>query len=319
MPELRHIVSADDFTDQDVEFVLDKATTYKEVLRGPALLEGRIITCAFEQPSTRTFSSFCAAALRLGASVLPISDAGVASSFAKDESLEDTGRILSANCDLLIMRLKENGAAARVASTSTVPFINAGDGTNEHPTQALLDFFTIWEAIKTGRLPGEVRIHFHGDNARGRTVHSLVRMLAKHGAAFGIRIESMTFGGSDQLWCPPAYVVNQIPSHCSLFGGNRKLDDASLSACDVLYLTRDQAEYGLGEGQQSIPRDASTFSFTREHAQMMHGDAIILHPLPRNSELATNVDDDPRAWYFKQAKYGVPVRMALLRLLLRGR
>lgn len=316
MPQLRHIVSADDFTTQDVEFILDKAMGYKSMMRGSNILAHNIITCAFEQPSTRTWSSFCAAALGLGASVLPIPDAGVASSFAKDESFEDTGRILSANCDLLIMRLKESGTAARVASTSTVPFINAGDGTNEHPTQALLDFFTIWEAIQEGQIPRRLRIHFFGDNARGRTVHSLALMLAKHASSFDIEIRSMSFGGSEKHWIPPAHVTNRLPMEWTP-GGNRLLDADALTQCEVLYLTRDQTEH---DDKRIIPVGSagSSFVFSRSQTMMMPSDSIIMHPLPRNSELSTSVDTDPRAWYFKQADNGVPVRMALLRLLLRG-
>ena len=308
---LRHIVSATDLPTADVLNLFRRASLYSNRGRSSyRTLEGKIVATAFEEPSTRTWSSFIAATQRLGGDVLPIPDAGVFSSFAKGETPEDTAKILSANCDLIVMRLKEGGAAARFASASLVPFVNAGDGSNEHPTQALLDLFTIWEIAQTRQLSGrQLNILFFGDNAKSRTVRSLALLLARDAAATGIEIGNIGFGGVNGHGNPPQDVRDALRYMPTLYMGYQV---GMFAPFDVVYLTRTQKErYGDGELDGAQP-----FVFTRDHAATMPAHSIILHPLPRAGELSPSVDADPRAWYFRQASNGLYVRMALLELLL---
>ena len=309
---MHHIVSATDLATDDVRRVFARANRYSEASRQSYdTLRGKIVAHAFEEPSTRTWTSFIAATLRLGGDVVPIPDASVFSSFAKGESHEDTARILSANCDLIVMRLKESGAAARFAKASLVPFINAGDGENEHPTQALLDLFTIWEAKKARQMPEKpLNILFFGDNAKSRTVRSLALLLARDAAAVGIEIDRVSFGGVNGHGTPPRDVLATLSSS----PGIRHASNIApgFGDVDIMYLTRTQKErYGEGELEGDRP-----FVFRKEHAWMMPQHGIIMHPLPRAGELSPEVDTDPRAWYFKQASNGLYIRMALLELLL---
>ena len=313
---MHHIVSATDLATDDVRRVFARANRYSEASRQSYdTLRGKIVAHAFEEPSTRTWTSFIAATLRLGGDVLPIPDAGVFSSFAKGESHEDTARILSANCDLIVMRLKESGGAARFAKASLVPFINAGDGENEHPTQALLDLFTIWEAKKARQMPETpLNILFFGDNAKSRTVRSLALLLARDAERVGIELGDIEFGGINSHGEPPKDVIEALSKHLRrgrVYGPELPVSTL-FGQADVVYLTRTQKErYRDGELDGDKP-----FVFTLIHAAMMPRHGIIMHPLPRAGELSPEVDTDPRAWYFRQASNGLYIRMALLELLL---
>lgn len=237
-------------------------------------LAGKTICMAFFEPSSRTRLSFEAAAHRLGANVIGFSDIA-GTSGAKGESLEDTVRVLSGYCDAIVLRHPETGAAKRAASCASVPIINAGDGAGEHPSQTVLDLFTIRRHF--GRL--DVQVAFLGDCKNGRTVHSLAPAI-------------QAFGGT----------VNQVPAPGLEWVGLEamSLEDA-LASADVLYATRVQKERG-SIGEAPILTAAALSKF----------EGIVLHPLPRVDEVSTDVDDLPCAKYFEQARNGVPVRMAIL-------
>jgi len=312
----RHIVSATDYTGDDLKTIFGRARLHKGVKRRNSAnsLEGMLVALAFEKPSTRTYSSFYAAMVRCGGNVLPIPDAGVFSSFSKDESIEDTIEVLSDNCDAIVMRHGQEDAAARAATAARVPFINAGNGTYEHPTQALLDLFTIWEACESGRLPRRpLRIEFFGDNTKSRTVRSLGFLLEQHAKTLDVDIESVRFSGPAYCWQPPIDLLESFSSIPVTTGNNDPV--AFLPQTDVLYLTRTQREHYTTE-ERAAMSSSSPFVFTRTHAELMPKHALIMHPLPRNFELSTSVDADKRAFYFPQAANGWPVRAALLELLL---
>lgn len=238
-------------------------------------LAGKTICMAFFEPSTRTRLSFEAAAHRLGANVIGFSDAGSTSS-AKGETLEDTIRVLGGYCDAIVLRHPETGAAERAAAVSSVPIINAGDGAGKHPSQTLLDLFTIHKHL--GRL--DVNVAFLGDTKYGRTVHSLAPAIEQ-------------FGGT----------CVQVPATGLEWNLPTKTLDEAIDWADVLYATRVQKERLQGES-------GDTPTLTASLLQSFAG--IVLHPLPRVDELHQDVDALPCAKYFEQAQNGVPVRMAIL-------
>lgn len=290
---LRHLTGIGDLTDADIHALLDRAhemAGYGEARR--KRLVDRIVCTAFFEPSTRTRLSFEAAAHRLGARVIGFSDPA-STSTSKGETLEDTVRMLGGYSDLLVMRHPKEGAAARAAVVSPVPVVNAGDGPGEHPTQTLLDLFTIRESL--GRLSG-VRVAVIGDLRFGRTVHSLVPALQRLGA----KVEQVPAPG---LELPAA--VGTV--------ARLGLEEAA-AACDVLYMTRVQKErfadamqYEQAKGSLVITPDLLARTRSR---------AIVMHPLPRVDEIPATLDALPAAKYFEQARNGVPVRMAVLSRLL---
>jgi aspartate carbamoyltransferase catalytic subunit len=257
---------------------------------------------------------------RGGGEVIASESAGAFSSAAKGESLEDTIRVLSGyEPDIIILRHRDEGSAAKAAQFSSVPIVNAGDGSNEHPTQALLDLFTIWEARQLGKLPGRLLVHFWGDNAKSRAVHSAAWLLAKHGRALGLVIECIFFGGPyEECALPPSELHDEIIS----FVGTGRLTNQGLGTpTHVMYLTRVQKErYAKSEKltRRAPPGDPEEHHwplvFERGHAASVDG--IILHPLPRVDEMSREVDQSSRPWYFTQAENGLYVRLALLELML---
>ena len=290
---MRHLVSIQDLTDPDIVRILDRAAVIE---RDPKpvrhLLDGRIVATAFFEPSTRTRLSFESAALRLGAGVIGFSDPA-STSTSKGESLEDTTRILSGYADLIVMRHPKEGAAKRAAEVATVPLVNAGDGPGEHPTQALLDLYTIRK--ERGRLDG-VKVALVGDLKFGRTVHSLVPLLKRVGA----EVVAVAAPGLE------------LPAGVGRGVSTATLEEAA-AGCDVLYVTRIQKErFAAG----SAPLDASAFRVDAALLKRTASKAIVMHPLPRVDEVATDVDATPAAKYFDQARNGVPVRMAVLSALL---
>ncbi len=283
-----HVVSIADLSDEAIVAILDKAASYGTPERS---LAGKIVCTAFMEPSTRTRLSFEAAAHRLGADVIGFSDAATTSG-TKGESLEDATRVLAGYADVLVLRSPEEGAAARAAKVSPVPVINAGDGTGEHPTQTLVDLFTIRQAL--GHLDG-LRVAVIGDLLHGRTVHSLVPALRR----FGTEVVQVPVPGM------------ALPDH--LDAPHVTLEEAA--ACDVMYATRVQRErFGGKDFQASM--DAVTIN--ADLLNRTGSNAVVLHPLPRVDEVADDVDDLPSAKYFEQARNGVAVRMALLETVLRA-
>lgn len=265
------------------------------------LLKGKVLTNLFYEPSTRTSSSFVAAIERLGGSVIQINNVTY-SSVSKGESLPDTVRTLESYSDAIVLRHPEQGSAAEAAEAADKPVINAGDGPGEHPTQALLDAFTIVEEM--GRLDG-LTVTMLGDLKYGRTVHSLARLLT----LYDLRINYV----SPRSLRMPEHLVTEVGD-----AGVRQTEtedlDSVLSDTDVLYVTRIQKERFANEADFDAVKDS--YVITNKTLQAAKKDMIVMHPLPRVGEIAEEVDADPRAAYFRQMEYGMYVRMALLALVL---
>jgi aspartate carbamoyltransferase catalytic subunit len=301
---LRHVVESQQFSRPLLEELLDRAD---EIKRQPhhfsGRLNGQVMAALFYEPSTRTRLSFEAAMLRLGGRTMGTDNAREFSSAAKGETLEDTIRIVSGYADLIVLRHNEEGAAKRAAAVSSVPVINAGDGPGQHPTQALLDLYTIRDEL--GRIDG-VRIAMVGDLANGRTVRSLAYLLSK------FRDIRICFVAPPQVAMRDD-IKQHLDEHHVQWVESQDLD-AVLPQVDVIYQTRiqkerfaDEASYLELKGVYRI--DASTLARMRK-------EAIVMHPLPRVDEIAPEVDADPRAAYFRQARNGLYIRMALLDKLL---
>ena len=265
------------------------------------LLKGKILASLFYEPSTRTSSSFTAAMERLGGSVILINEVRY-SSVAKGESLPDTVRTLEAYSDVIVLRHPETGSAALAARYARKPIINAGDGAGEHPTQALLDLFTIREEL--GRMEG-LTVTMLGDLKYGRTVHSLARLLVLYGAKLNYV--------SPELLRMPAAIVEELGKSGVRQREYREIDPA-LAETDVLYVTRVQKE--RFEDLALYESVKAAYVITPETMKQAKADMILMHPLPRVAEISMEVDLDPRAAYFRQVEYGLYVRMALLAMLL---
>lgn len=263
------------------------------------LARDAVMAALFYEPSTRTRMSFEAAMLRLGGQVITMADPA-ASSAAKGETLADTARIVESYSDVIVLRHPREGAARLAAEMAGVPVINAGDGAREHPTQTLLDLYTILR--EKGRLSG-VTVALCGDLKHGRTVHSLVQGLAR----FGARILCVAPAGLEL----PAAMQRSLGEQFGVeIASYESLETAPLHACDVLYVTRLQKERFADPAE--FARVRSSYQVSRATLTRAREDAIVLHPLPRVDELDFSLDGDPRAAYFRQAAYGVPVRMALI-------
>ena len=290
VPWRRAVVSIDQFSRKDIAEIFDLADTLAGTTRLP--LAGRMLANLFYEPSTRTSSSFFAAMTRLGGSVIPINEVNY-SSVTKGETLEDTVRTLECYADAIVLRHYDNDAAERAARVCTVPVINAGNGTGEHPTQALLDLYTIRK--ERGGIDG-LTVTMMGDLRYGRTVHSLTKLLRLYGA-------KMRFVSPEGLRMPAEYLQPGDTEHVDL--------GAAIHDTDVLYVTRVQKERIPG----AIAIDFS-YSVTPADMQRARGDMVLMHPLPRVGEIPTELDSDPRAAYFRQMRYGLHVRMALLVAML---
>jgi aspartate carbamoyltransferase catalytic subunit len=306
--DLAHVVESQQFDRALLEKVFSVAAAMEEVVRGGGNdeLRGRIMASLFYEPSTRTRLSFEAAMLRLGGEVLGTESAGQFSSVAKGETLEDTIQIISAYSDVIVLRHFEIGASKRAAAVSPVPVINAGDGPGQHPTQALLDLYTIRKEL--GRVDG-LSIAMVGDLANGRTVRSLSYLLSK-------------FDGIELVFvAPPAVAIgHDIKAHLDERGTTYRETadlDAVLPEVDVVYQTRIQKER-FGSAIEEYRRVSGVYIMDARAMDRMRPDAILMHPLPRVGEISPEVDSDPRAAYFRQARNGLYIRMALLRMLLRG-
>jgi aspartate carbamoyltransferase catalytic subunit len=297
---LRHVVESQQFSRPLLEELLDRADEMKsQPHHFSGRLNGQVMAALFYEPSTRTRLSFEAAMLRLGGRTMGTDNAREFSSAAKGETLEDSIRIVSGYADVIVLRHNEEGAAKRAAAVSSVPVINAGDGPGQHPTQALLDLYTIRDEL--GRIDG-IRIAMVGDLANGRTVRSLTYLLSK------FRDIRICFVAPPQVAMRDD-IKSYLDEHHVAWVETQDLD-AVLPQVDVIYQTRiqkerfsDEASYLALKGVYRI--DASTLARMRK-------EAIVMHPLPRVDEIAPEVDADPRAAYFRQARNGLYIRMALL-------
>jgi len=300
----KDIISVKQFSREDLEYIFAVAHEMHNMVDHVGtfdLLKGKILANLFYEPSTRTSSSFTAAMERLGGSVIPINEVKY-SSVSKGESLPDTVRTLECYADVIVIRHPEVGSAAQAAKAARKPVINAGDGIGEHPTQALLDAFTIREEL--GHLDG-LTVTLLGDLKHGRTVHSLARLLSLYKV-------KLNYVAPDILRMP-VELIEELKNKGVKQSEYTNLDQP-LPETDVLYVTRvqkerftDEAVYESVKGAYVI--DPKVMKVAREHM-------IVMHPLPRVGEISPDFDDDPRAAYFRQMEYGLYVRMALLAMVL---
>ncbi len=265
------------------------------------LLQGKILANLFYEPSTRTSSSFMAAMLRLGGQVIPINNVQY-SSVTKGESLPDTVRTLESYADVIVLRHPEVGAAATAAHYARKPVINAGDGVGEHPTQALLDLFTIVEDLGSVQ---NLRVAMVGDLKYGRTVHSLTKLLVNYDVTFDFV--------SPEILAMPEDVLDVVRRHGHSFRVTDSVHEV-IGDADVLYVTRVQKERFTDLAQYDRVRDH--YVVDEELMTKAKPHMIVMHPLPRVNEIAYGVDDDPRAAYFRQMRNGMYIRMALLAAVL---
>jgi aspartate carbamoyltransferase catalytic subunit len=301
---LKHVIESQQFSRSLLEELLTQAEEIKrEPHRYSGRLNGRVMAALFYEPSTRTRLSFEAAMLRLGGQTMGTDNAREFSSAAKGETLEDTIRIVSGYADVIVLRHNEEGAAKRAAAVSTVPIINAGDGPGQHPTQALLDLYTIREEL--GRIDG-IRIAMVGDLANGRTVRSLTYLLSKF--------------KDIKIWfvAPPQVAMRDdlkahLIEHNVPWVETEDLDSV-LPEVDVVYQTRIQKERFADPDVYLALK--GIYRIDNRSLGLMRKYAIVMHPLPRIDEIAPEVDADPRAAYFRQAHNGLHIRMALLDRLL---
>jgi aspartate carbamoyltransferase catalytic subunit len=341
-PDTRHVVSINDLSDHDIEAVFDLAETYLRELpdphfryriaRGTDIASKFILATLFYEPSTRTRLSFESAMLRLGGHTITSADP-TTSSAAKGESLADSVRVIANYADIMVIRHPRDGAARLAADYSPIPVINGGDGSHEHPTQTLCDLFTLKR--KNRRLK-DLKVAISGDLKGSRTIHSFVYALARFGATimpmpakgmelpahvaerlreeFHCRMVPGSKGesGEGEAAIDALYVTPQEPHQQSLFSGAELDADRGIieKKIDAVYVTRFQKERWVDK-DQPYPRIDRQFL-----KEPKYSEASVLHALPRVNELDVALDSDSRAVYFEQAAYGVPIRMALIALLL---
>jgi aspartate carbamoyltransferase catalytic subunit len=310
MKKLGGVIEAQQFNAETLKtiFRIAEKMERKPVQR---FLKGKIMASLFYEPSTRTRLSFESAMKRLGGEVVSTENAQQFSSKAKGESLEDSIRVISAYCDVIVLRYHKEGGAERAQRFSRVPVINAGDGKGQHPTQALLDLYTIRKAF--GGVNG-LTVVMVGDLANGRTVRSLSYFLAKHFPDNRIIFVSppQTRMGDD--------IKSYLNEHNVTWSETDDLR-ATAPVADVIYQTRVQRERFKDDAQsayEEVVKEIERFTINAEILDLMKKKAIIMHPLPRVTEISFAVDKDPRARYFQQAENGLFVRMALLKMILAG-
>ena len=301
---MRHLMSPLDFSVEELDKLLDLANDIEAHPEKYAhKCDGKKLATCFYEPSTRTRLSFEAAMLNLGGSVLGFHSAD-SSSASKGESVSDTIRVISCYADICAMRHPKEGAPLVASEKSRIPVINAGDGGHQHPTQTLADLLTI-RSIK-GRL-NNITIGFCGDLKFGRTVHSLINALIRYD---NVRIVLIS---PEELKVPDYVRDDVLRANNIEFKEVEKLEDA-MGELDVLYMTRVQKERFFNE--EDYVRLKDFYILTKEKMELAKDDMIVRHPLPRVNEISVDVDDDPRACYFRQAQYAVYVRMALILTLL---
>jgi aspartate carbamoyltransferase catalytic subunit len=296
----RHVIEPGDLTNSEIDEICSLA---EQIIVDPASFQdvcrGKILATLFFEPSTRTRLSFEAAMLHLGGTVEGFADASYTSS-TKGETLADTIRVVSSYVDVIAMRSPKEGAALLASQFSPVPVINAGDGGHYHPTQTLTDLLTI-RALR-GSYEGQT-IGFCGDLKFGRTVHSLAKAMCR------FKNNKFVFISPDELTIPEYMTENILKPAGVEFVSASRLEDV-IGDLDILYMTRVQKERFFNE--QDYLRLKDSYILDKEKMKLAKKDMIVLHPLPRVNEISPEVDSDPRAAYFKQVKYGMYARMALI-------
>ncbi len=299
----KDILRADQFSREEISLIMKTASGFEHELDGEKALEtmrGKILSTLFFEPSTRTRLSFEAAMLRLGGEVISVAEAK-SSSTAKGESLYDTIKTVEGYADVIVLRHPRIGAAAEAAAATDRPVLNAGDGAGQHPTQSLLDFYTIEK--EQGRVKG-LTVTLAGDLKHGRTVHSLADLLASYDVHFVF--------ASPRALCMPPEIVEKLKAKGVSVIETESLAEA-VAVSDVLYMTRIQRE--RFDDPSEYDRLKNAYILTKAMLARAKKGMTVMHPLPRINEIATEVDSYPGAAYFRQAANGIPVRMALLALV----
>lgn len=300
---MKHIVAVEQFERAWIERLFEEADRMQSITAADRLLPNSILATLFYEPSTRTRLSFESAMLRLGGQVISTENAREFSSAIKGESVEDTVRIVAGYADAIVIRHHEQGAALRAASISPVPIINGGDGAGEHPTQALLDFYTIRSEL--GHLDN-LKVALVGDLRFGRAVRSLAMLfrLTRNTELIFVSPDAVPMGADVRLALDAANVSHRDEPDL----------DRALRVCDVVYQTRIQKERFATPVEYEEAR--GVYLIKKSSLGLLSKHSIIMHPLPRVDEISPDVDADPRAAYFRQARNGVFIRMALLHQLL---
>lgn len=296
----KSLISIHDFTKDEILHILDVAQEF-EKNKSQNILQGKVVASLFFEPSTRTRLSFETAANRLGARVIGFSDAGN-TSVSKGETLKDTIKMVSNYVDIIVMRHPLEGSARYASEVASVPIINAGDGANQHPSQTLLDLYTIRQT--QGRI-NDISINMVGDLKYGRTVHSLLQAMSHFSPSF-------TFTAPDELQMPEEY-KDFLREKGIPFKENKDLE-SSIAGVDILYMTRVQQERFMD--LMEYEKVKNVYRLTASMLGNAKPNMKILHPLPRVNEIALDVDDTPYAYYFKQAGNGMYIRMAIIAYLL---
>lgn len=305
MRKLQHVVRSQQFDRELLEQIFADADLIKNNISIYGnILSGKVMATLFYEPSTRTRLSFESAMSRLGGKVISTESAKDFSSASKGETLEDTIRIVNGYADVIVLRHYEAGASNKAEAVSRVPIVNAGDGPGQHPTQALLDLYTIKEKI--GFIDG-LTIGFVGDLANGRTVRSLSYLLSK------FKVKMIYFIAPDVVKIGQD-IKNHLDEHNIPYKEMEEIDEA-ISIVDVLYVTRIQEER-FGDRPEDFKKAFGKYIIDSATADRMKEDAIIMHPLPRINEITTDVDTNKRAYYFQEAQNGLYVRMAVIKMLL---
>ncbi|MCG4571630.1 aspartate carbamoyltransferase [Clostridium cochlearium] len=300
----RSLIDPMDFTTEEISEILDLGEIIsKDPIKYSNLCNNKILATLFYEPSTRTRFSFEAAMLRLGGQIIGFSEPN-SSSVAKGESIADTIRTVGCYADIAVMRHPKEGAPKVASTYSNIPVVNAGDGGHQHPTQTLTDLMTI--RAKKGTLSG-LTVGFCGDLKFGRTVHSLIKALSRYENNKFILISPTELK-------IPQYIRKEILEKNNIEFKEVENIEEAIEELDILYMTRVQRERFFNE--EDYIRLKDSYILTKDKLENALEDMIILHPLPRVNEIAYEVDEDPRACYFQQAKYGMYVRMALISKLL---
>ncbi len=307
--ERRHIISTKDFSREEIDFILDRAQQLEGYARsgnpqarGLDLLKDKVVATLFFEPSTRTRLSFDTAVKRLGGTTIGF-DSSESTSVVKGETLSDTIKIIESYADAIVIRHPREGAARMASEISRVPVINAGDGAGHHPTQTLLDLYTMRKECQ--KPIGDLSVALVGDLRYGRTVHSLAYALSLYKA-------KLFFISPEQLRMPES-IINYLRKHGVELLETPNSEDA-IDETDVLYMTRIQKERFPDPSEYL--KVAGSYRITPETLDGVRNDMIIMHPLPRVNEIDPAVDATKHARYFQQAFYGVPIRMAVLSLVM---
>lgn len=295
----RDVISINDFSKSEIIQILERAKQLEK--KQKTYLKGKVMASLFFEPSTRTRLSFESAMNRLGGKVIGFADAKV-SSVAKGETISDSIKMIEKYADIIVMRHYWDGAARLAAETTNIPVINAGDGTNQHPTQTLLDLYTIKKC--QGKISG-LNIAMVGDLKYGRTVHSLATALS----LFGCRL----FFVSPSFLSMPEHYLEMLREKGITYSEHKKIDEV-IEKADILYMTRIQKERFSDPSEYEKAK--GVYVLKKEHLEKAKQNLKIMHPLPRVDEISTDVDNTKYSYYFEQAGHGIPVRQAILCMLM---